>query len=118
MDKSSSIFRRIYELGERMREAIDAGRTESFIALARERKVVVDRLQKFETPRKISSDWKAWRNKLAEQHEVLTRAFKSYRQQMSSTIKHVDQLRTAHDRYHDKHDKMERRDGSHRSLSV
>ena len=115
MAASESLFQHVYDLGERMCAALEADRTESFVALARQRALLVDRLQQYEHPREVAPDWEQWRDRLAEQHDALTAALAAQEQRLSHTVQHVGRLRTAHERYRDE---PTLRDGPARSISA
>lgn len=91
-----TLAERIYQLGERMLTALEAGRLKTFAALADERSLLIERLRHTTLP---ASDEDTWRPKLSAQHNQLTTALDARLQHLVNEMHHAERLDKAHREY-------------------
>lgn len=92
----TALAERVYQLGERMAAALDAGRLKTFAALVDERSLYVERLQDTLMPDDVET---TWRPKLARQHEALTQALDTRLQHLMDAMHQTERLDKAHREY-------------------
>lgn len=100
---TSSLLAAIYDLGEQLRDAIEQRRIESAVALVQERDLLVQRLEAFDHPSEVDSEWKQWRSRFAAQHEALTHALAALNEHTMDTRRRVETLSQAHAQYRTSH---------------
>lgn len=103
MASSPSLLAKIYDLGERLCEALERDRIESAAALAQERDLLVERLEAFDHPSEVDPAWKQWRSKLAAQHAALTSALTTLDERTTDMRRQVETLSQAHEQYGKSH---------------
>lgn len=96
---SLRLFERIYQLGERLVDALEAERFESAAALVQERDLLVERLEAFQHPSDVDPSWHQWRDRFAAQHEALTAAFATHTERTTDQRRRVETLSHAHREY-------------------
>jgi len=90
-----SLLQNILLRGEELSSALVSGDLENYFELLDQRGRLVDRLQEFQHPSEIDSDWRGVSEALRKQHQVLTYAFTERERQMQEELTELERFKEA-----------------------
>ena len=99
---SSTVLDGLYDLGERLCLALEAGDLDAVVRLVEERGVLVEQLQRFAHPSEAAPDWQARAVALKQQHQAIVEAAAAHEQRLAAALEALGHVKHARARYHER----------------
>jgi phage shock protein A len=96
---ADQLLERIYEIGNRMYEALQAGDTDAFYEQVHQRGELLNELSESPAPVEATPEWEQLAAALAEQHQMLDRAIADHERQLTEAMGALQRFKGARTLY-------------------
>ncbi|MEX0822377.1 MAG: hypothetical protein WD021_09550 [Rhodothermales bacterium] len=96
---SDPILQQLFDLGEKMKNALESGEINTYYDLVGERGTLLDTLESYRHPSDVASNWKEMATALADQNDELMEAAETEQRRIRDAITRFEQVRSAQRSY-------------------
>lgn len=96
---SPSLLQNLLDVGEKMKNALEQGQVDTYLALLDDRGTLLDTLLIYRHPSEVDPNWAEMASALSLQNDALMDIALSQRQRMQDAINRIEQVRDANRSY-------------------